>query len=140
MNIDKSLILDKLKAYLNIDKDADFAAYLGIKPNVLANWRKRNAINEKAITQRCDFVNLSWLLTGEGQMLKETNHINTNPMNEPKLLDHLISEINYLRKKLDSQEEERKELRTICDKLIQENRELMSQATISAMPKKKEAI
>lgn len=46
-------------------------------------------------------VNIEWLLTGEGPMLKESqNHTeNQNPynnMDDTKMMEYLISEVNYL--------------------------------------------
>lgn len=70
--IDKSLIIDKLKDHLGIKKDGDFAKYLGIQPNTLSNWRSRNTFNIDIISQRCEFVNYDWLLTGNGEMLKSS--------------------------------------------------------------------
>jgi hypothetical protein len=89
-------------------------------------------------------VNIEWLLTGEGPMIKESmNHTNQNTdnkMEDLKMMDYLISEVNYLRKKLDTQEDERKQLRLLAEKLIDENRTLMSLVTNTSEPKKKEAI
>ena len=79
-----------------------------------------------------------WLLTGEGSMLKSDNsNPKTNIMDDQKLLSHLMSEVEYLRKKLDESETERKELRSMCDKMLEDLREF---TTPSAGRKKKEAI
>lgn len=73
MKIDKSLILDEIKKYLNIKSDKDFCIYLGIKPNVLSNWKKRNTFDIDKITQKCEFVSIDYLLTGKGPMLINPN-------------------------------------------------------------------
>ena len=79
-----------------------------------------------------------WLLTGEGSMLKsENSNQKTNTMDDQKLLSHLMNEVEYLRKKLDESETERKELRSMCDKMLEDLREF---TTPSAGRKKKEAI
>lgn len=73
--MDKSLILNKLKSHLQIESDKKFADFLGIKPNVLSNWHKRNTYDPELLYTKCEFVNASFLLTGEGPMLK--NEANT---------------------------------------------------------------
>ena len=68
--VDKSLILSKIKDYLGIKKESDFAKYLGIKQNTLSSWHSRNTFDIDLISQKCDFLNYDWLLTGNGPMLK----------------------------------------------------------------------
>ena len=43
--MDKSLILNKIKSYLNLKSDTELANFLGIKPQVLSNWRARNTFD-----------------------------------------------------------------------------------------------
>lgn len=69
--MDKTLILNKIKTYLNIDTDTEFAKYLDIKPQVLSNWRKRNTFDIDLIYTKCENVDANWLLTGKGSMLKQ---------------------------------------------------------------------
>ncbi len=68
--MDKSLILNKIKEYLNIRFDKDFANYLGIKTTTLAMWYSRNTYDVELLFKKCEFLNSEWLLTGEGSMLK----------------------------------------------------------------------
>lgn len=82
--IDKSLILNKIKAHLKLKTDAEFARFLGIKQNTLSNWHKRNTFDADLIIQKCDFLNYAWVLTGSGQMLKTT---------ENSLPDDLVNEV-----------------------------------------------
>lgn len=69
--IDKNLIISDIKKYLDIKKDTDFAKYLGVRPNVLGNWKNRNTFDIDILITKCEFLNVEWLLTGEGAMLKE---------------------------------------------------------------------
>jgi transcriptional regulator with XRE-family HTH domain len=69
--IDKTFILNGIKKYLSLRTDKELAEYLGIKQNRLSNWRSRNTFDLKLITHKCDFLNETWLLTGEGFMLKK---------------------------------------------------------------------
>lgn len=136
--METSLVISELKTYLGITKDSDLANYLGIKQNTLANWKARNTLDVELIVSKCEFLNPTWLLTGEGSMLKSDNlNPKTNIMDDQKLLSHLMSEVEYLRKKLDESETERKELRSMCDKMLEDLREFTSP---SDGRKKKEAV
>ncbi|MGV3705419.1 MAG: LexA family transcriptional regulator [Arcticibacter sp.] len=72
---DKSLILNTIKSHYNFSSDAEFARYLGIKPNTLANWYSRNTIDYEKIITKCEDLDGNWLLTGEGQITKRSTHI-----------------------------------------------------------------
>ena len=71
--MDKSLILNKIKSYLNLKSDTELANFLGIKPQVLSNWRARNTFDTELIYTKCVDIDANWLLTGEGEMLKREN-------------------------------------------------------------------
>lgn len=68
--MDKTLILNKIKTYLKIEKNTDFAEFLEIKPTTLAMWYKRNTFDIELLFKKCEFIDANWLLTGEGEMLK----------------------------------------------------------------------
>lgn len=63
--VDKALILNSIKNHLNIKTDKEFAEYLGIRQNVLSNWRSRNTFDIEVLTQKCDFVNFDALFIRE---------------------------------------------------------------------------
>lgn len=102
MIVDKSLILNRLKKHLKIGTDKEFAEFLEIKPTTLSMWHKRNTMDIELIFTKCDFLNAEWLLTGEGEMLKE----NTKPP-EKKVMDERDSYIIELQKKLIQDQEEK---------------------------------
>lgn len=134
--IDKVLILNKLKEHLGFTKNSDFARYLGIKDNTLSNWYSRNTFNEDIITHRCEFVNKSWLLTGEGQMLKENN----SPINNNNMSMDEKERIGILEEALDIMKKELSDKQRTIDALTESNRELISYVTGNPVHKKKEAI
>ena len=68
--MDKTLILNKIKTYLKIEKNTDFAEFLEIKPTTLAMWYKRNTFDIELLFKKCEFIDANWLLTGQGEMLK----------------------------------------------------------------------
>ncbi len=73
MKIDKELILNEIKNHLGIKKDAEFARFLGIKPQTLSSWYSRNTFDIELLYAKCEFLNAEWLLTGKGDMVKSYN-------------------------------------------------------------------
>ena len=66
----KGEMLDSIKKHLNIQKNADFARFLGISSQAVSNWYARNTFDAELIYTKCEFINADWLLTGKGNMLK----------------------------------------------------------------------
>lgn len=75
-------MLNQLKNYLGFVKDYEFANYLGIKPNSLSSWYSRNSFDAELIYSKCDFLNPGWLLTGEGDMILQSD-INQSNVRDP---------------------------------------------------------
>ncbi len=75
---DNNLILNEIKEYKKFKKDVELADFLGISKQNLSAWRSRNSINVNAIVDKLPELNRSWLLTGEGEMLKTDT-----PLNQP---------------------------------------------------------
>ena len=69
MEIDRSFMLDRIKTHYRFKRDIDLARHLGVKPQVLSNWRKRNSFDAQLLYTKCDELNPSWLLTGDEPML-----------------------------------------------------------------------
>lgn len=121
----KPLILNRLKEALNITKDTDLACLLGISKSTLSNWVSRNSIDYDKVFSLCEHISIDWLLTGQGNMLRNTEHFETLPNNQSQNSD-LVSllkeqvkeqqakiteqaiEIGMLRERLKLIEEERK--------------------------------
>ena len=80
----KDFIISQIKAHYNFKSDAEFARFLGIKPQVLSNWRKRNAIDYELLARVCTEIDANWLITGTGSMLKNKydalNVVNEEPV------------------------------------------------------------
>ncbi len=71
--MDKTLMLNELKNALGFRSDAEFAKSIGIKPQVLSNWKSRNTFDPELLYTNCEGLNPSWLLSGKGQMIKTTS-------------------------------------------------------------------
>ena len=48
-----------------------FANMLGVKPQTISTWIKRKSFDIELIFAKCEYISADWLLTGEGNMLKE---------------------------------------------------------------------
>ncbi|ROH98375.1 helix-turn-helix transcriptional regulator [Chryseobacterium sp. G0240] len=68
--MDKSLILNLIKLHYKFKTDSDFAKFLDISPQMLANWKTRNTIDYDLIYTKCVDIDANWLLTGKGDMIR----------------------------------------------------------------------
>jgi len=80
---DKSLILNEIKKYYNIDSDAEFARYLGIKPQTLNSWRVRNTLDYDLVSSKCVDINMDWIIRGTGNMITPSQKKNSSQVQEP---------------------------------------------------------
>lgn len=67
---DTSLNISKIKEMKNFSSDAELARFLGVTPAVLSRWKTRNTYDIDKIADAIPNISLSWLLTGEGEMLR----------------------------------------------------------------------
>lgn len=67
--MDKSLMLEQLRAAKKIQTKTLFAEILGISTQNLNNWYKRNVYDASVLMRAFPDLNPQWLLTGEGEML-----------------------------------------------------------------------
>lgn len=60
-----SVVIDRLKEALQLKSDRALASYLGITPNVVYNWKVRDAIGDwDLVFTKCGQVDLNWLVRG----------------------------------------------------------------------------
>ena len=67
----KQDIINRLKEAYNIQKDVDLATLLGVSKSTLSNWISRDSIDYDKVFSLCGQINIDWLLTGNGSMLRE---------------------------------------------------------------------
>lgn len=68
--INKSLILNALKAHYGYSSDSDFADFLGIKRQTLSSWHTRNTFDIDLLYAKCVNIDGNFLLTGTGEIEK----------------------------------------------------------------------
>lgn len=74
------MILALIEHYSNGNK-AQFASRLGITPQGLSTWIKRNTFDAELIFSKCEGLSAQWLLTGEGELFEN----NYQTKNEKKM-------------------------------------------------------
>jgi hypothetical protein len=101
-NNDKSLILNKIKSYYQFKSNAEFARFLDIKPQVLANWYARNTLDYDLIYTKCLGIDANFLLSGKGDIfLRETEYLNT--MQEESIPYNQKNEVEALKETINAQ-------------------------------------
>lgn len=72
--MDKNERLEKLVEYYGNGNKSHFAKMLGVKAQTINTWLSRNTYDTELIFAKCDNINASWLLTGEGNMIREESN------------------------------------------------------------------
>lgn len=73
----KSDILETLINYYSDGNKAKFAAMIGITPQLLSNWIKRDTLDYEQVYSGCPNLSGDWLLSGEGS-IERNNTQNDN--------------------------------------------------------------
>ena len=83
------MILALIEHYSNGNK-AQFASRLGITPQGLSTWIKRNTFDAELIFSKCEGVSAKWLLTGEGELIAKNHQtkIEENAREDEKNVAH----------------------------------------------------
>ena len=74
--MDKTKMLEGLIRHYTKGNKAQFAKLLGVSAQTISAWIARNTFDAELIYTKCRYVDSSWLLTGEGAMLQETEKNN----------------------------------------------------------------
>jgi hypothetical protein len=94
--MNKALMLNEIKKHLGLVKDSEFASYLNISTTTLSNWYGRNTFNIQTVYTKCDFINPSWLITGEGNMLKNQKNDKIVTSTDNPSIIYLVDRIERL--------------------------------------------
>lgn len=74
--MDKTQILNKLCEYKKFTSRGQFAKFLNVPPQHVANWYARNTFDLEALIRSFPEVNPQWLISGEGDMLSGSSIVN----------------------------------------------------------------
>ena len=75
------MILAMIEHYSNGNK-AQFASLLGITPQGLSTWIKRETFDNELIFSKCEDISAQWLLTGKGDMIENNNQTKSSFFSE----------------------------------------------------------
>lgn len=63
-------IIYRFKTAHNIATDTELSRMLGVSKSTVSNWIARNSLDYNLVFSKCEHINIDWLLTGNGEMLK----------------------------------------------------------------------
>lgn len=69
--MEKKEILQQLIDYYANGNKSEFGRMLGLTPQAITAWKRRNTFDLKLIATKCTNINPHWLMTGEGDMFTE---------------------------------------------------------------------
>ena len=88
--MDKTKMLEGLIRHYTKGNKAQFAKLLGVSAQTISAWIARNTFDAELIYAKCRYVDSSWLLTGEGAMLQETENNNVPTSNRTIEIAHQV--------------------------------------------------
>ena len=67
--MNKKSMLEALISHFTNGNKAQFSKLLGVSPQTISAWIARNTFDSELIYAKCRYINPSWLLTSQGDML-----------------------------------------------------------------------
>lgn len=107
IKVNKSQILNDLKAHYKIKSDAEFARFLGIKPQTLASWHSRNTFDFDLLYAKCVGLDGNFLFTGINLKFDsgESSSLSVGKNKSPDLTKELFERIIEAKDKIISSKE-----------------------------------
>lgn len=88
--MDKKDILNLLIKHYADGNKSRFASMLGISPQAVSTWEKRNTFDIELIYSKCENLNAKWLLTGIGEMFVSEEPQPQNSSSAEPMVDKLL--------------------------------------------------
>ena len=66
------LVYSRIKQYYDLKTDTELATFLGVTSQAISNSVNRNTLNWNNIITKCDDLSVDWLLTGKGELLRNS--------------------------------------------------------------------
>lgn len=106
---DTRLIYNRIKSAYGLKTDRELADFLGITPQVIPTSILRGSVQWDKIFQKCEFLSIDWLLTGEGEMFLNSSE-NCSKTDE-KTIEKLTNYIEKLEKENENLTKENEKLK-----------------------------
>lgn len=84
--MNKSDILETLINYYSDGNKAKFATMIGITPQLLSNWIKRNTLDYEQVYSGCPNLSGDWLLSGKGSIERLSTQNDNIQIGNPELV------------------------------------------------------
>ena len=88
--MDKKDILNLLIKHYADGNKSRFASMLGVSPQAVSTWEKRNTFDIELIYSKCENLNAKWLLTGIGEMFVSEEPQPQNSSSAEPMVDKLL--------------------------------------------------
>jgi uncharacterized protein YjcR len=69
--MEKRAIVQRIIGHYTHGNKASFARKLGVSPQLINTWISRNTFDIDLIYAKCEFISAEFLLTGQGEMLRQ---------------------------------------------------------------------
>lgn len=76
--------LEAIIAHYSDGKPSVFAKMIGVAPSTISSWLSRDTIDYDLLFAKCEKLSSDWLLTGEGNMLRDDDLPVAHPVASPK--------------------------------------------------------
>lgn len=106
--MNKTEMLQQIIANYTDGNKAKFAAMLGITPQAVNSWEKRNTFDVELLFSKCKNISARWLLSGEGSMFEKHAE---KPTENYDIVDRLLKIIEHKDATIQEQAEEIGQLR-----------------------------
>lgn len=73
--VNKTCILDKVKAFYNLKGNKELADFLGVNKQTISNWYSRKTLDYDIILSKCKDIDLHWLFLEDEKKEQEANKI-----------------------------------------------------------------
>lgn len=91
----KDMLTMLIKHYADGNKSR-FASMLGVSPQAISTWEKRNTFDIELIFTKCENLNAKWLLTGTGEMFVNEEQQTQSTSSGDPIVDKLLGIIDKL--------------------------------------------
>jgi len=99
--IDKCIVLDRIKSIYDLKSDLELAKFLKIPPSTLSSWRQRNSLDMDVIHSICVDINWNYLIRGIGDPFTNGGDAAISQVTKIKM-ESLVEENKTLRQYLKS--------------------------------------
>ncbi len=115
--MDKRLILNEIKLHYKFKTDSEFARFLGVNSQNIRNWYNRNNYNANLLIDKCQDISPQFIITGEGEMLRENEQISKASVNSDEWKEKAVLWMKIASERLEMIEMQREVIQMLKDEI-----------------------